>query len=870
MKSVITPTYTFTPSAQTLDLSAISGFSIKRLYAVLNQTRGTLLYAAGTTGYGYTSNNSGLLTLAASTAGMGSNDDLMIIYDDGTTPLPAGAAQDSTLTSILTALQSQKVMTVWTDDTGAFFILQFSPGVGPVWITPTGAASSAPGTGMRPAGGESAVTTSATYQAVSAGTGFSIGDYLSHIVTSDPTTGNVIGYFWLNISTNTKLSSIPPANSFVPVTALPTNAAQENNGNLAAIKTALGSPFQAGASIGNTTFGISGLLPAFAVIPTVNIGTIPLAAGAALAANQSSINADGGALSHITNFPATQAVTLSGQSVSITGAVSTTVTNFPATQAVTISSLPSLGAGTAIVGKFGIDQTTPGVTNGVVITAMPSLPSGTAALGSIIVSNFPATQAISVASLPLPSGAATSANQASLVTTTAGTAERAVMVDPASGNAAMVTAFHNVDNQAFGGTSYGIMTGGVDQLINGSGNLDRKRAVSGDSMAITGIEATGTMLWNGTTFDRAYGDKTNGMWVNVKAGSLSASTTTTYNSTPPTITNGNTAPLQSDVNGSLKTLPTAGGNSITVKAGYTGATPSDTALVVAISPNSVNPNGQALSVASAPVVIASDQSAIPVTLSGASSVIISGTPSVAATQSGTWNIGTITTLPAITGTVAATQSGTWNIGTVASITGTVTVSGTVTANAGTNLNTSALALETGGNLAAIKTAVTGTLIATVAGDTSAGSADSGKPVKIGGIVATSQTGAAATAGNRTNATFDKASRLVVTNSIRTAKLVQITAALTTSSATVVAAGGANIFNDIYGIIITNTSATSTYVTLVDNANSYVFAAPANDTRGISFTTDSAIPQSVSNTAWTATIASGSATVSIAIMYVQNV
>lgn len=34
--------------------------------------------------------------------------------------------------------------------------------------------------------------------------------------------------------------------------------------------------------------------------------------------------------------------------------------------------------------------------------------------------------------------------------------------------------------------------------------------------------------------------------------------------------------------------------------------------------------------------------------------------------------------------------------------GTVTVSGTVTANAGTNLNTSALALETGGNLASIK------------------------------------------------------------------------------------------------------------------------------------------------------------------------
>jgi hypothetical protein len=53
---------------------------------------------------------------------------------------------------------------------------------------------------------------------------------------------------------------------------------------------------------------------------------------------------------------------------------------------------------------------------------------------------------------------------------------------------------------------------------------------------------------------------------------------------------------------------------------------------------------------------------------------------VAATQSGTWNIGTVAT---ITNPVAATQSGTWNIGTVATITNPVTVTGTVTVNQGT-------------------------------------------------------------------------------------------------------------------------------------------------------------------------------------------
>ncbi|WP_298689078.1 hypothetical protein [uncultured Sphingomonas sp.] len=38
--------------------------------------------------------------------------------------------------------------------------------------------------------------------------------------------------------------------------------------------TTLGSPFQAGGSIGNTSFGISGTLPAFAAPPTVNFGTL--------------------------------------------------------------------------------------------------------------------------------------------------------------------------------------------------------------------------------------------------------------------------------------------------------------------------------------------------------------------------------------------------------------------------------------------------------------------------------------------------------------------------------------------------------------------------------------------------------------------
>jgi len=54
---------------------------------------------------------------------------------------------------------------------------------------------------------------------------------------------------------------------------LPTGAATSEG--VATVNTTLGSPFQAGGSIGNTAFGISGTLPAFAATPTFNIGTAP-------------------------------------------------------------------------------------------------------------------------------------------------------------------------------------------------------------------------------------------------------------------------------------------------------------------------------------------------------------------------------------------------------------------------------------------------------------------------------------------------------------------------------------------------------------------------------------------------------------------
>jgi hypothetical protein len=59
-----------------------------------------------------------------------------------------------------------------------------------------------------------------------------------------------------------------------------------------------------------------------------------------------------------------------------------------------------------------------------------------------------------------------------------------------------------------------------------------------------------------------------------------------------------------------------GTNSAAIKAASTAPLATDPALVVAISPNSVNANGQKTMANSAPVVLASDQASIPVNATG--------------------------------------------------------------------------------------------------------------------------------------------------------------------------------------------------------------------------------------------------------------
>jgi len=74
------------------------------------------------------------------------------------------------------------------------------------------------------------------------------------------------------------------------------------------------------------------------------------------------------------------------------------ISNFPATQPVSVATLPALVAGTAVIGHVIVDSGS--ITDS----------------GSVSVTNFPATQAISAVSLPLPTGAALDSSLATIAT----------------------------------------------------------------------------------------------------------------------------------------------------------------------------------------------------------------------------------------------------------------------------------------------------------------------------------------------------------------------------------------------------------------------------------------------------------------------
>lgn len=227
---------------------------------------------------------------------------------------------------------------------------------------------------------------------------------------------------------------------------------------------------------------------------------------------------------------------------------------------------------------------------------------------------------------------------------------------------------------------------------------------------------------------------------------------------------------------------------------------------------------------------------------------------------------------------------------------TQTISGTVTANAGTNLNTSALALEAGGNLATVKTNTdplvtsggggyvrqdstatiakeTGGNLASVAGATGATGAAVPSRASYDGVIAATALPTAATAGNLTGSIADKYGRSVTLPiTIRDLTGTQTTTISASTSETTIVTAAASVFNDLVMLVISNTSGTTnTRIDFRDTTGGSVLFSlfSIGGAPPIGFALPVPIPQTSVNTNWTAQCATSTTDVRIYAVYAKN-
>jgi len=102
--------------------------------------------------------------------------------------------------------------------------------------------------------------------------------------------------------------------------------------------------------------------------------------------------------------------------------------------------------------------------------------------------------------------------------------------------------------------------------------------------------------------------------------------------------------------------------------------------------------------------------------------------------------------------------------------------------------------------------------------------------------------------------------------------VQVALSNTTSETTIIAAT-ASTFHDVYGIILANTGATTTKVSIRDDTGGTVRAiieVPTLETRGFMLPVDSAMAQTATNKNWTAQCASATTALEVTAFYVSMV
>lgn len=563
----------------------------------------------------------------------------------------------------------------------------------------------------------------------------------------------------------------------------------------------------------------------------------------------------------------------------------------PVTDLATSAKQPALGtAGTAsadvitIQGKSGMTKvlTTPDLPSGAATSAkQPALGSaGSASTDVITIQGIASGTVVPVssASLPLPSGASTSANQITAntslssidgktpalgQTTKSGSVPITMASDPdirpASGNITVVDSgttttvgFNNVN--VYTGTA--TASSYVQQALNGAsafrasvsgtfvGTIQFEISVDGGtSWTTTGPIGSGTVYRVGsvTNIGHFYGDCAGA--THVRARSIA------FSSGPITIQFAITASpgiVKIDSPTSLADNTTGAQN--TIQAASTGAPAATTTAIVTNL-------REGLPASSAKIgVVTTDQ-----TTHGTTDLVAGDITKVAGSA--------ISQGHGTAATAIRVELPTDGTGTVGLIAGSALV-GKVGVDQTTPGTTNAISIAQVGSTTVVTGGVNGSQ--SVGGPTASGSSIAANPVTIGGQGKTSLP-TAVSDGQVVNATLDKFGRqIVLPYGFRDLFGSQTTTITSSTSETTIVTAAASTFNDLTALIAINTSATATRIDFRNTtAGSVIFAlyVPAGETRGIAW--NAPAPQASVNTNWTATCGTSVSDVRIVAWSVQD-
>lgn len=169
------------------------------------------------------------------------------------------------------------------------------------------------------------------------------------------------------------------------------------------------------------------------------------------------------------------------------------------------------------------------------------------------------------------------------------------------------------------------------------------------------------------------------------------------------------------------------------------------------------------------------------------------------------------------------------------------------------------------------TVSSGTLTTVTNGGVAHGTADSGSPHKIGGKAQITNPTAVADA-SRVNFIADKLGKQIVVGSIRELKSQATTTLTNSTTETTILPAVASVFQDVYGLIVANTSATACAVAIKDSTGGttrITLSVPANDTVTFTVPESAALNQAAVNTAWTATCSVAVSSLVVTVLAIKN-